>query len=94
MAAQNPSNFVFTLAPTLVNQGAIDYSTADNIKLWKAGIKPLAKELFTLEPHKFKIFLTMLANQAMTCGWGDILDVPIDATVAAGPTRSIITHYG
>jgi len=30
----------------------------------------------------------------MTYGWGDILDVPIDAAVAAGPTRSITTHYG
>jgi len=94
MAAQNPPNFMFALAPALVNQGPIDYSTADGIKLWKGGIKPLAKELFTLEPHKFKIFLAVLADRAMTYGWGDILDVPIDAAVTVGPTRSIITHYG
>jgi len=55
MAAQNLNNFVFGLAPALVNQGAIDYSTADGIKLWKAGIGPLTKEPFTLTAHKVKI---------------------------------------
>jgi len=29
----------------------------------------------------------------MTCGWGDILDVPIDSAVVAGPTRSILMQY-
>jgi len=51
MAAQNQPNFLFALAPALVNQGPIDYSTMDGIKLWRAGIEPLAKELFTLESH-------------------------------------------
>jgi len=94
MAAQNPPNFVFALAPALVNQGPIDYSTADGIKLWRAGIEPLAKELFTLKLHKFKLFLATLTNQAMTYGWENILDVPIDVVVPAGPTRSLLTHYG
>ncbi len=62
MAAQNPNNFVFTLAPALVNQGPIDYSTADGIKLWKAGIELLTKEPFNLKVHRFKIILTMLAD--------------------------------
>ncbi len=87
MAAQNPNNFIFVLAPALVNQGPIDYSTANRIKLWKAGIEPLAKELFTLESHKFKLFLTILANQAMMCGWGNILTMPEDSAVPAGPSH-------
>ncbi len=94
MAAQNPPNFIFALAPALVNQGPIDYSTADRIKLWRAGIEPLAKELFTLELHKFKLFLATLTNRAMTYGWENVLDILIDAAVPTGPTRSLLTHYG
>jgi len=63
MAAQNnPQNFIFALAPALINQGPIDYSTTDGIKLWRGGIEPLAKELFTLKAHKFKLFLTTLGD--------------------------------
>jgi len=64
------------LAPALVNQGPIDYSTANGIKLWRrAGIKSLAKELFTLELHK--LFLTTLADWTMTYGWENVLNILI-----------------
>jgi len=94
MAAQNPNNFVFALAPALVNQGPINYSTADRIKLWKTGIKPLAKELYMLKSHRFKLFLTTLIDRAMMCRWGDILTVLEDAAIPAGPSHSIIMYYG
>jgi len=94
MAAQNPPDFVFALAPALVNQGPIDYSTANGIKLWRVGIEPLAKELFTLELHKFKLFLTTLADRAMTYGWEHVLDILIDVAVPARLTHSLLTHYG
>ena len=95
MAAQNPPpNFIFALAPALINQGPIDYSTADGIKLWRGGIEPLAKELFTLEAHKFKLFLTTLGDRAMTYGWENILNVPVDAAVPAGPAHSLLSQYG
>jgi len=94
MVTQILNKFVFALAPALINQGPIDYSMADRIKLWRLGIKPLAKEPFTLKAHNSEIFLTMLANQAMTYGWADILTIPEDAAVQAGPTHSMITHYG
>ncbi len=94
MAAQNNNNFVFVLAPALVNQGPIDYATPDGIKLYKAGIEPLQKDLFTLEAHKFKVFLTTLGDHSMTCGWNDVLQVPIDAASPAQGTRSLLTHYG
>jgi len=58
------------------------------------GIEPLAKKLFTLEAHKFKLFLTTLGDQAMTYGWENILNVPIDAAVPAGPAHSLLSHYG
>jgi len=60
----------------------------------EGGIEPLAKELFTLEAHKFKLFLTTLGDRAMTYGWENILNVPIDAAVPAGPTHSLLSHYG
>ncbi len=94
MAAQNPPNFIFVLAPVLVNQGPIDHSTADRIKLWRAGIEPLTKDLFTLKLQKFKLFLAILTDWAMTYRWENVLDVPIDMAVPAGPTRSLLTHYG
>jgi len=78
----------------LVNQGEIDYIMSDRIKLWKASIEPLQKELLILEAHSFKVFLIGLTDQAIKCGWGNILDIPIDAAIAMGPTRSILTHYG
>jgi len=78
----------------LVNQDTIDYTTSDGIKLWKAGIEPLQKEPFTLEAHSFKVFLTSLADQAITCSWGNILNVPNNVAVPAGPTQSILMHYG
>ncbi len=93
MAAQNPPNFIFTLSPALVNQGPIDYSTADWIKLWRGGIEPLAKELFTLKSHKFKLFLSTLTERTMVYGWENVLDIPIDASVPARPTCSLLTHY-
>ncbi len=94
MAAQNPPNFVFALFPALVNQGPINYLTTDGIKLWRGGIEPLAKELFTLESHKFKLFLTTLTEQTMLYGWENVLDVPIDVAVPARLTCSLLTHYG
>jgi len=30
----------------------------------------------------------------MTCGWNDVLLVPIDATNPVQGTRSLLTHYG
>jgi len=93
MTAQNPNNFVIALAPALVNQGAINYATSNGTKFWKAGIEPLQKELFTLGALKFKVFLRTLADHSMTCRWGSILDVPINAAVPVGPARSILTHY-
>jgi len=53
----------------------------------------LAKVLFTLEPHRFKLFLSMLTKHTMVYGWENILDIPIDMAVQAGPTHSLLTHY-
>jgi len=77
MVAQNPPKFIFALSPALVKQGPIYHSTADRIKLWRGGIEPLAKELFTLKSHKFKLFLSTLTKQTMIYGWENVLDVPI-----------------
>jgi len=94
MAAQNQPNFVFALSPALINQGPIDYATAEGIKLWRGAIEPLAKELFTLEAHRFKLFLSTLTERTMVYGWENILNIPVDAAVQAGPTHSLLTHYG
>ncbi len=93
MAAQNPPNFVFALSPALINQGPIDYATAKGFKLWRGAIEPLVKELFTLEAHRFKLFLSTLTERTMVYGWENILNIPVDAAVQAGLTHSLLTHY-
>jgi len=94
MAAQNPPNFIFVLSPALINQGPIDYSTLEGIKFWRGAIEPLAKELFTIEPHRFKLFLSTLTEQTMIYGWENILNIPVDAAVQGGLAHSLLTHYG
>jgi len=94
MAAQNPPNFVFVLSPALINPGPINYSTKEGIKLWRGAIKPLTKELFTLEPHRFKLFISTLTKQTMVYGWDNILNIPVDMAVQGRPTHSLLTHYG
>ncbi len=94
MAAQNPPNFVFALSPALINQGPINYATPEGIKLWRGAIKPLAKELFTLKQHRFKLFLSTLTKQTMVYGWENILNIPVKVAVQGGPTHLLLTHYG
>jgi len=85
---------IFVLSPALINQGPIDYSTAKGIKLWRGAIEPLAKELFTLEAHRFKLFLSTLTKRTMVYSWENILNIPVNVAVQAGPTHSLLTHYG
>ncbi len=92
MAAQNPPNFVFALSPALINQGPINHSTPEGIKLWRGAINPLAKELFTLEPHRFKLFLSTLTKQTMVYGWENILNILVNTAVQARLTHSLLTH--
>ncbi len=44
-------------------------------------IEPLAKELFTLKSHKFKLFLATLTKQTMVYRWENVIDIPIDVAV-------------
>jgi len=94
MAAQNPLNFIFALSPALINQGPIDYATPEGIKLWRGAIEPLAKEQFTLKPHRFKLFLSTLTEWTMVYGWENILNIPVDASAPGGLTHSLLAHYG
>jgi len=94
MAAQNQPNYVFALSPALINLGPIDYLTSEGIKLWRGTTEPLAKELFTLDPHQFKLFLSTLTKRTMVYGWENILNIPVDMAVQARPTYSLLMHYG
>jgi len=78
----------------LINPGPIDYSTTKGIKLWRGAVEPLAKELFTLELHRFKLFLSTLTERTMVYGWENIINIPVNVAVQGGPTHSLLTHYG
>jgi len=54
----------------------------------------LAKELFTLKPHRFKLFLSTLTKQTMVYGWENILNIPVNVAVQGRPTHLLLTHYG
>jgi len=60
----------------------------------EGAVEPLAKELFTLEPHRFKLFLSSLTKRTMVYGWENIINIPVDAAVQGGLTHSILPHYG
>jgi len=47
----------FALAPALVNDGIIDFSTVEGTKLYQAAIEPLPGDPFNCEAHGVKVFL-------------------------------------
>lgn len=89
MAAQLP---VFALAPALVNNNILDYSTSTGQKIYKANAASLDIE-FDLAPENLKIFLRGLEDRSMTAGWTDIMLVPPDLN-DPDETVNILQHYG
>ena len=59
---------LFVLTPDLVDQdGVLDYSDAENVKLYKAttaSLYPNADEYYDGSPDKFPDFLNLLSHRA------------------------------
>ena len=86
----------FALAPALVNNTIMDYSTSEGSKLYKAAITKLSSETqYGCDPTNLKVFLALLKARAQTTGWAAILEIPADA--GKDPNAhllNIVDHYG
>lgn len=82
----------FTLAPALVDNDVIDYSTAAGAKLYAKAMEPL-KDLYDGNEADVGLFLQQVKTQSKVFGWTHILAVPLDI---ANPdeTMNLIQHYG
>jgi hypothetical protein len=87
-AAQVP----FALAPALLDNNIIDYSTAAGVKLYGKATEPL-KDLYDGNEADLGLFLQQVKTRAEVFGWNHVLAVPPDL---ANPdeTLDLIQHYG
>jgi hypothetical protein len=85
----------FALAPALVSDAPIDYSTTEGAKIYKAATEALPVE-FDCSATKLKVFLSSLGDRASANGWDFILDIPTAIVVApaAVPAFNLLTEYG
>src|SRR5512136_86067 len=88
MAAAIP----FALAPALVDNAVIDYSTATGAKLYAKATEAL-KDLYFGSKGDLGLFLQQVKTRAEAYGWVHILAVPPDL---ADPDEmiNILQHYG
>ena len=88
MAAQPP----FALAPALVGNAVIDYSTAQGAKLYGKATESL-KDLYDGQEGELGLFLQQVKTRAEAYGWVHILTVPLDLA-HPDETINILQHYG
>ena len=88
MAAQ----VLFALAPALIDNAVIDYSTAAGAKLYAKAMEAL-KDLYAGSEGDLGLFLQQVKTRAKAYGWVHILAVPPDL---AEPDEmiNILQHYG
>ena len=86
----------FALAPALVNDTIINYSTSEGSKLYKAAITKLSSEAqYGCDPINLKVFLALLKARAQTTGWTAILEIPANASEDPNAhLLNIVDHYG
>jgi hypothetical protein len=82
----------FALAPALLGNNIIDYSTAAGVKLYGKATERL-KDLYDGNEADLGLFLQQVKTRADVFGWNHVLAVPPDL---ANPdeTLDLIQHYG
>ena len=78
----------FALGPGQGN-ALLDYSNASHIKTYYKAVTPLKHE-FDGKPSNLRIFMKIVANQAKSFGWANILN----SNDSHGNTRSLPNDYG
>ena len=87
----------FALSPALVNNQAIDYSTSEGIKLYKAATSPLIDEdnRFNVEATTLRAMLNLLRDRSFENGWeNSILAIPNDIADPLGESTNLVDNYG
>jgi hypothetical protein len=90
--AQTTTNFALT--PAAAHRGVLDYTDANNIKIYKQAVMKLHVTLFDVEAQSLSNFLAALGDRAATFEWIEILTIPLDVNAQNGPEKYLITEYG
>jgi hypothetical protein len=95
-AVPAPPATIFALAPALIHNRLLDYSTSGGAKAYKASIKPLFHdEYFNCEASDLFTFIGAVDDRAYQNGWHDsILSVPAIINQPLGATTNLVTSYG
>ena len=69
---------VFALSPArVINEGVIDYASAQGTKLYKAAVAPLDSEnKFDLSAERLNVFLEQFKTRAKEANWNSLLLIP------------------
>ena len=85
----------FALAPALVTDQVLDYSTKEGASLYKSGIKALDEDNpFGCDAEGLRVFLSRLSDRSRQMGWHVVLNVPDDPADPTGAHKSLLTRYG
>ena len=86
----------FSLEPALANDGVLDYSTSEGIKIYSAATSSLVEEpLFDCEPCGLSHFLGKVGIRSSVNGWNSsIFSIPMDLTQPLGDAHDFLTQYG
>ena len=85
----------FALAPSLVNQDTIDYSSPSGMNLYSQGTAALSANLYELNPEGLHSFLSKLISRSSKMGWKNILEIPIGMIHESNTeTRNLLDSYG
>ena len=89
----------FSLTPATVEAGVLDYSTAENRRLYQAATKSLSDDttgLFDGTADELSAFLHKIKTRAIEHGWyeGGITDVQADMAAAVPVYVNLIDRYG
>jgi hypothetical protein len=82
----------FALAPALVSNDIIDYSTPTGQKLYNRAVLPLTPA-FDTQPANLKGFLERVYARAMSTGWMTILEIPPDLN-EPDEVKNLAKDYG
>ena len=84
-----PAAPVFSLTPATLTNNQLDYSTAKDIKIYKAATDPMSTK-FDCDPMNTQVFMATLTLHADTSNWSNIMTVPD----SDGTDHNILKEHG
>ncbi len=86
----------FALAPALANNGVINYSTSEGIKIFSSATTALVDDpLFDCEANGLSHFLGKLSIRSQSNGWNvSVFSIPENLEVPLGAAYDFLSQYG